>query len=223
MIAIRPDPAPERLAPPAEVLELLRRSRFWARWLSLAALLIGALLAASALPPIGHFYMLWVLSAILLLFSLPVFAIGTAMAWHRARRFDHPVARRARLWWSAHWLLLGTGLLAAYEGWPRALGHRLAQADLARLGEEARRAPADRVELPARWVGLWPLARLRHSSDGSLRCDLLGTDTPGAKRGLYFGSGPPPLAGGVPVGSWTADRSLVLGDGWHAWYREAEL
>ncbi len=223
MIAIRNPESTSRAAPAPEELETLRRSRFWARWLSLAALGIAALLAGSALPPLGHFYMLWVLAAILLLFAGPIFAAGSAMAWHRARRLDHPLARRALAWWSLHWLLVGAGLLAAYEGWPRGLGLRLARADLARLAEESLAAAATQVELPARWVGLWPLGRLRHSSDGTLRCDLLGTDTPGAKRGLYFGAKPPPKAAEVPVGTWTADRALELGDGWHAWYREADL
>jgi hypothetical protein len=223
LIAIRNPEATGQLAPTPEQLEVLRRSRFWARWLSLAALLIAALLAASALPPLGHFYMLWVLAGILSLFAGPVFVVGSAMAWHRARRLDHPLARGARTWWTLPWLLLGAGLLAAQQGWPRPLGLRLARPGLAQLAEESRSAAAAQVELPARWVGLWPLDRLRHSSDGSLRCDLLGTDTPGAKRGLYFGATPPPRAQQVPVGTWTADIARDLGGGWHAWYREADL
>lgn len=215
MIAIK-DLPPE---PTEAELSGVQRSRFWGRWLCLYAALVGLVLAGSALPPVGHFYALWVLATMLFLFGLPVFLVGTIGAWRRATRLGSPLARSARHWWLAHWLLLAAGLLAADRGWTRPLGLALARPGLTRLAEQAQAATGDLVAIADRWVGLWPLGELRRYGSGDLRCSLLGTDSPAGKRGLFFTPGQPPSAGQGLAGTWAADSYVPLGQGWYGWQR----
>ena len=212
MIAIEPG-ARVQLDPDAGAERVRRRSVGRARWMTLAAALLGLLLIAAGAAPIGLFLPLVALFGFLLPFWGLPWVFGFVYAWAAWRRREPGGAGRAFAW-LAPAILLAAALAVALGPWPSRLAAALAEEDMDALRAEAAGVPARQVQLDDRWLGPWPVERVVRYASGELRMELLGGRIGERLRGLAYDPDGPPLPG-----SWQPVRWRELGGGWHAWER----
>jgi hypothetical protein len=210
MIAIDPNFASSAQHNEERTSRSLRR----ARWMTATALLLGILLAVAGSAPIGFFVPVLVLFGFFLFSWFVPWSFAVVHAWLARRRGEARSGARLAWWLAPVPLLLAVSILTLRGTFAR-LATDWAADDLAALRADAAALPTREVEIPDRWLGIWPVEHIVRYASGELRMELLGARLGSRLRGIAYDPDGPPLPG-----SWQPERWLEMGNGWHAWERD---
>ncbi len=214
MIAITDQAPGASPPPPARPTPEFRARR--GRLATLGSLVLGLALLVACTAPLGAFYPLLYFGVIFVVPFLVVLVFGfvhTLYAWRRAPGTGFGAAL---LWWLAPVVILTAAVWLARGPLPGQVGFRIAKPGLDALLRESAGVEAADLTLPDRWLGAWPAKKITRYRDGQVRMELEGNTSWFGERGLLWTNR------GLPMpGQWQPTKTLGLGDGWYAWFRES--